>query len=151
MALKTTLNDTNFGVGDTVIITQEINERGKKRLQAFEGMVIAIGGHGEGKSITVRRVGAAQIGIEKIFPLNSQVIQAIEVIRPGTEGVRQAKLYYTREKHKREIETIYSHQRRRSEKNDSANKKIAKKASKSKPNTKSNLKPKSKAKSRPKK
>lgn len=122
MAIKATFKDKGFGVGDSVKLTQEINEKGKKRLQVFEGMVIKIKGHGEGKSITLRRIGAAQVGIEKIFPLNEQVIHSIEVIRPGVEGVRHAKLYYTRDQHKREVEKIYSRQRKKQESRDAAKK-----------------------------
>ena len=108
MALTTKVKDTSFGVGDTVRVKLTIKEGEKSRIQTFEGMVIGIKGHGAGKSFTVRRIGTAQIGIERIFPVNAPVIDSVEVVREGTKGVKRSKLYYTREKHKREIEQIYS-------------------------------------------
>ena len=82
--------------GDTVRIYQRIKEEGnKERLQTFEGTVLAKK-HGKGISgtITVRKV-AQGVGVERIFPLHSPVIQRIEVVRSAK--VRRAKLYYLRE------------------------------------------------------
>lgn len=100
--------ETEFGVGDRVRISQKIQEAGKERLQAFEGIVIRIKGREKNKSFTVRRIGVQQVGIERIFPLASPFIENIEVVKRGMRGVRRAKLYYIREKHRREIEKIYS-------------------------------------------
>lgn len=108
MALKAKHNKTEFGVGDTVLVIQRLKEGDKTRSQAFEGMVIGIKGREENKTFTVRKIGAAKIGIERIFPLMSPSIEKIEVVRAGTQGVRRAKLYYTRTKPRREIEKIYS-------------------------------------------
>jgi large subunit ribosomal protein L19 len=124
MALKAKHNDIEFGVGDTVRVVQKIKEADKERKQAFEGMVIAIKGRDENKSFTVRRIGAQQVGIERIFPLETPIIEKIEVIRKGTKGSKRAKLYFTREKSKREIEKIYS----RTKKKDKVVKKKIKKA-----------------------
>lgn len=99
---------TKFGVGDTVRVVQTITEGDKKRLQAFEGIVIGIKGRNVNKSITVRRIGTAQIGIERIYPLASPSIEKIEVVKSGVRGVRRAKLYYIRDKSRKEIEKIYS-------------------------------------------
>lgn len=107
MALKALHKEVKFGVGDTVRVYQSIAEGDKKRLQAFEGMVIAIRGEGENKSFTVRRIGPAQVGIEKIFPLLAPVVDKIEVVRVGGSGVRRAKLYFTRTMPKKEVERIY--------------------------------------------
>ena len=107
MALKLQHKDTKFGVGDTVRVYQSISEGDKKRLQAFEGMVIAVRGTQASKSFVVRRIGSSQVGIEKIFPLLAPVVDNVEVIREGVSGVRQAKLYYTRHVSKREVEKIY--------------------------------------------
>lgn len=115
MALKATYDETKFGVGDEVRVLQKIKEGKRVRTQAFEGMVIGIKGHGEGKSFTVRRIGAAQVGIERIFPLNTPTIESIQVKRKGGSGVRRAKLYYTRDKHMREIENIYARDKRKNE------------------------------------
>lgn len=113
MAIKITHKEQEFGVGDSVRVWQKIKEGDKIRLQAFEGMVLGIKGRGTGKSFTVRRIGAAQVGIEKIFPLESPVIDKVEVVRKGTAGVTRSKLYYTRNKAKRDIEEIYSRTARR--------------------------------------
>jgi large subunit ribosomal protein L19 len=108
MAIKAKHNETDFGVGDIVRIHQTIKEGDKKRTQVFEGTVIGIKGKNDEKSFTVRRIGVQQIGIERIYPLNSPTIEKIEVVRHGVEGTKRAKLYYIRDKSRREIEKIYS-------------------------------------------
>lgn len=108
MALKAQHKDIEFSVGDRIKVIQIIKEGEKKRLQSFEGLLIGIKGSKENTSITVRRMGEAQIGIERIFPLFSPSIEKIEVVRRGGRGVKRAKLYYTREKSRKEIEKIYS-------------------------------------------
>jgi large subunit ribosomal protein L19 len=113
MALTALHNEIPFGVGDLVRVSQRIKEGEKTRLQVFEGMIIAIKNREENKSFTVRRIGANQIGIERIFPVLSPTIEKIEVVKKGTSGARQAKLYYTREKHKREVDAIYARAARR--------------------------------------
>ena len=87
--------------GDTVKVWQKIQEKGKTRLQAFEGLVLARK-HGTeaGATITVRRV-ASGVGVEKIFPLFSPVIDKIEVVK--RTNVRRAKLYHIREKAAKEV------------------------------------------------
>ena len=87
--------------GDTVRVWQKIQEKGKTRLQAFEGLVLARK-HGSeaGATFTVRRV-ASGVGVEKTFPIYSPVIDRIEIVRRAK--VRRAKLYYIREKVAREI------------------------------------------------
>ncbi len=108
MALRAKHHDVEFGVGDTIQVTQNLKEGDKTRSQVFEGMVISIKGRGENKTFTVRRIGVGKIGIERIFPLSTPSIEKIKVIRSGSRGVRRAKLYYTRTKSSREIEKIYS-------------------------------------------
>lgn len=80
--------------GDTVRILQTIKEGDKERSQAFEGLIIAKK-HGKGltATITVRKV-ISGIGVEKIFPLHSPIIEKIEIVKRGK--VRRAKLYYLR-------------------------------------------------------
>ena len=87
--------------GDTVRVHQKIQERGKTRIQVFEGLVLAVK-HGKesGGTFTVRKV-ASGVGVEKIFPLYSPVIEKIEIVKRSK--VRRAKLYYIREKVAREI------------------------------------------------
>ncbi len=83
----------NFKVGDTVKVHVIIREGNKERIQIFQGNVIAKRGSGLGATFTVRKVSFG-IGVERIFPLHSQMIKKIEVIRRGK--VRRAKLYYLR-------------------------------------------------------
>lgn len=97
-----------FGVGDRVRVTQKIEEGGKSRSSIFEGMVLGIKGREAGISFLVRRVGESEVGIERIFPLNSPTIEKVEVIKKGFPGARHAKLYFTRTKSPREIEEIYA-------------------------------------------
>jgi len=87
--------------GDTVRVWQKIMEKGKTRLQAFEGLVLARKhGREAGATFTVRRI-ASGVGVEKIFPLYSPVIDKIEVVKRSK--VRRAKLYHIREKAAKEI------------------------------------------------
>jgi len=93
----------NLGIkaGDTVRVWQKIQEKGKTRLQAFEGLVLAHKHGAEaGATFTVRRVSGG-VGVEKIFPLYSPMIDKIEIVRRSK--VRRAKLYHIREKVAREI------------------------------------------------
>ncbi len=114
MALTATIKDTIFGVGDVIKVIQKVKEADDKfRLQAFEGMVIGIKGKGIQSTFMVRRIGAQRVGIERIFPVSSPVIDSIEVVRRGLKGSRHAKLYFTRTKPKKEIEAIYSRTNKR--------------------------------------
>ena len=96
MALKATLKETSFSVGDTLEVHQKIKEGDKTRTQIFKGVVISIKGHGENKSFMVRRIGAGAIGIERIWPLNSPWISKVKVVKTGK--VKRAKLYYLRKR-----------------------------------------------------
>lgn len=113
MSLIIKHKDQEFGVGDRIKVFQKIKEGEKTRVAFFEGMVLAIKGRGDRKMFTVRRIGEAGIGIEKIFPISLPTIETVEVIKKGTRGVKQAKLYYTREKSTKEIDKIYSRSKRR--------------------------------------
>jgi len=109
MALKMKHGEVEFAVGDVVRVHQRIIEEGKKgRIQVFEGTVIATKNREMGKSFVVRRVGTQKVGIEMIFPLSSPLIEKIEIKRKGERGVRRSKLYYLRNKSKRETEKVYS-------------------------------------------
>lgn len=93
--------DLGIKAGDTVRVHQKIQDKGKTRIQIFEGLVLARK-HGteSGATFTVRKVSGG-IGIEKIFPLYSPNIDKIEIVKRAK--VRRAKLYYIREKVAREI------------------------------------------------
>lgn len=85
-----------FNVGDTVRVHFRIVEGDKKRIQIFEGVVIARkGGVGPMARFTVRRIAYGE-GVERVFPLHSPLVEDVEVIREGQP--RRAKLYYLRER-----------------------------------------------------
>lgn len=87
--------------GDNVRVWQKIVEKDKTRLQAFEGLVIARKhGREAGATFTVRRMSSG-VGVERIFPLYSPVIDKIEVVKRSK--VRRAKLYHIRESAAKEI------------------------------------------------
>jgi large subunit ribosomal protein L19 len=81
-----------FAAGDTVRVQVKIKEGDKERLQAFEGMVIAVKNGPQG-SFTVRKMSFGQ-GVERIFPYNSKVVDKVEKIR--SYQVRRSKLFYLR-------------------------------------------------------
>jgi large subunit ribosomal protein L19 len=108
MTLITKIGDIQFGIADKIRVYQKIKESGKERSQIFLGTVIKIRGEGDNKTFTVRRIGSNQIGIERIFTLNSPTISKIEIVKSGTKGSKKSKLYYIRGKSKKEIEKIYS-------------------------------------------
>ena len=82
-----------FETGDTVRVNVRVREGEKERTQAFEGICIARKGGGATETFTVRKVSAG-IGVERVFPLHSPMIESIKVVRRG--HVRRAKLYYLR-------------------------------------------------------
>lgn len=93
---KTQLKDNipAFQPGDTLRVSVRIKEGNKERLQAFEGICIAIKHGGVRETVTVRKVSFG-VGVERIFPLHATVIDHIDVVRRGK--VRRAKLYYLRD------------------------------------------------------
>jgi large subunit ribosomal protein L19 len=91
--LRTNIPD--FQAGDTVRVHVRIKEsETKERLQAFEGVCIARKHGGVRETITVRKISAGGIGVERIFPLHATIVDHIDVVRRGK--VRRAKLYYLR-------------------------------------------------------
>lgn len=90
-----------FGSGDTVRVWSKIEDKGKYRLQAFEGIVLARK-HGTGPSatFTVRKVSNG-IGVERVFPLFSPMVDKIEITKKSK--TRRSKLYYIRDKALKEI------------------------------------------------
>ena len=88
-------NIPGFKPGDTVRVHVKIKEGDKTRIQPFEGVVVGRRGKNVEETFTVRKVSFG-IGVERIFPVHSPVIESIEIVRSGK--VRRAKLYYLREK-----------------------------------------------------
>ncbi|MBI1339413.1 50S ribosomal protein L19 [bacterium] len=82
-----------FSPGDTLRVNVKIKEGERERVQAFEGVCIARSGGGLNESFTVRKLSFGE-GVERVFPVNSPLLDSIEVKRRGK--VRRAKLYYLR-------------------------------------------------------
>ncbi|CEO38230.1 50S ribosomal protein L19 [Photobacterium kishitanii] len=91
--LKTDL--PTFAPGDTVVVQVKVKEGDRERLQAFEGVVIAIRNRGLHSAFTVRKISNGE-GVERAFQTHSPVVDSITVKRRG--AVRRAKLYYLRER-----------------------------------------------------
>lgn len=83
-----------FSPGDTIEVKVKVIEGERERLQAFEGVVIAVKNRGINSAFTVRKMSSG-IGVERVFQTHSKMISEIKVKRRG--AVRQAKLYYLRE------------------------------------------------------
>ncbi len=83
-----------FAPGDTVVVQVKVKEGDRERLQAFEGIVIAIRNRGLHSAFTVRKISNGE-GVERTFQTHSPVVDSIEVKRRG--AVRRAKLYYLRD------------------------------------------------------
>ncbi len=84
----------NFKPGDNIAVSYKIIEGAKERIQIFKGNVIQINGIGSTKTFTVRKMSNG-IGVERIFPISSPIIDEIKILKHGK--VRRAKLYYLRE------------------------------------------------------
>lgn len=89
-------NIPDFRAGDTLRVAVMIKEGDKQRVQNFEGICIARRGTGTGETFIVRKIGANSVGVERIFPIFTDSIQEITVLRKGR--VRRAKLFYLRER-----------------------------------------------------
>ncbi len=83
-----------FRPGDNISVAYTIKEGAKERVQKFKGDVIQINGTGATKTFTVRKISNG-VGVERIFPFSSPIINEIEVLKRGK--VRRAKLYYLRD------------------------------------------------------
>ncbi|MBN1924639.1 MAG: 50S ribosomal protein L19 [Prolixibacteraceae bacterium] len=82
-----------FSAGDTITVHYKIVEGNKERIQNFRGVVLQIKGSGMSKTFTVRKM-SGNIGVERIFPVNSPFIEQIEINKVGK--VRQSRIFYFR-------------------------------------------------------
>ena len=92
-AFATGKQHPSFKAGDTITVAYRIVEGSKERVQLYRGVVIKIAGHGDKKRFTVRKM-SDNIGVERIFPMDSPFIESITLNKVGK--VRRAKLYYLR-------------------------------------------------------
>jgi large subunit ribosomal protein L19 len=86
----------DFRVGDTIQVAQVVKEGEKERTQMFVGDVIAIHKNGVASTFTIRKIGADNVGVERIYPYYSPIVSGIEVLKRG--DVKRARLYYLRDK-----------------------------------------------------
>lgn len=93
-AAENPVEHPSFGTGDTVSVHYKIIEGNKERVQIFRGVVIQIKGEGLNKTFTVRKM-SGNVGVERIFPMNSPFIKEIEINKAGK--VRRARIYYFRQ------------------------------------------------------
>lgn len=107
MANSLKFNESTINVGDTVRVAYAFTEKGKEKVQDFEGIVLRIRGMGVGKSFTVRRMTRSKVGVERIFPVASPFIKAISIVRKST--ARKASARFIRNKSDKEIrERLYT-------------------------------------------
>jgi large subunit ribosomal protein L19 len=90
------LNFPEFGIGDKIEVAQWVQEGDNKRVQTFLGNVIARSNNAGSSTFTVRKIGADDVAVERIYPLYSPIIESIKLVAKGR--VRRAKLYYIRHK-----------------------------------------------------
>ena len=94
-AEQMTMDIPEFAPGDTVVVKVKVTEGQRERVQAFEGVVIAVKNRGLNSSFTVRKISYGE-GVERVFQTYSPAIAGIELKRKG--DVRRAKLYYMRDR-----------------------------------------------------
>lgn len=93
--LVETNNLPDFKSGDTIIVSYKIKEGNKERIQQFQGVVLQRKGSGATETFTIRKM-SGNVGVERIFPVNSPFIESIKVTKKGQ--VRRARIFYFRER-----------------------------------------------------
>lgn len=96
MALSITFDQKKYMVGDFVKVNYKIKEGDKQRLQAFDGIVMAVKGEKGQRTFIVKKDASDGIRVERIFPENSPWIESIKKLRSPKTRIRRAKLYYLR-------------------------------------------------------
>jgi large subunit ribosomal protein L19 len=84
----------DFAPGDSVVVQVKVKEGDRERIQAFEGVVIAMRNRGSNSAVTVRKISHGE-GVERVFPIYGPMVESIQLKRRG--HVRRAKLYYLRD------------------------------------------------------
>jgi large subunit ribosomal protein L19 len=91
------VKETDIKIGDTVRIHSQVVEGAKTRVQIFEGVLIRMQGRAENKTFTVRKIGAAAVGVERTWPMEARSIVKVEV-KKKADNVRRSKLFYLRDR-----------------------------------------------------
>jgi len=89
------IRKVDFVPGDIIRVHEKIKEGDKSRIQVFEGTVLAFKGRGENQTFTVMKV-VGDVGVEKIFPVNSPNVEKVTIKAHSKRKIRRAKLYYMR-------------------------------------------------------
>ncbi len=89
--------DTDFKAGDIIRVYTKDPRASKVHATPFEGVVISVRGGKGNKTFTIRKVATGQIAVERIFPLNSPIIEKIQLVKKGS--ATRAKLFFLRAKH----------------------------------------------------
>lgn len=103
MSIKFTFQNNDYTVGDTLKVNYKIKEKDKERIQAFDGILLAIQGHGDGTSFIIQKAAADGVKVERIFPINSPWIDSIKKMRTPKAKIRRSKLYFLRNPRVRKI------------------------------------------------
>jgi large subunit ribosomal protein L19 len=103
MSIKFTHQDKEFFVGDSVKVNYKIKEKDKERIQAFDGIILAINGTEVNRTFTVQKKAADAVNVERIFIVNSPWIESIKKLRSPKVKIRRSKLYYLRDNKARSV------------------------------------------------
>jgi large subunit ribosomal protein L19 len=93
------ITNLDFVPGDIIKVHQQVKEGEKTRIQIFEGVVLGIKGRGDNKTFTVRKL-VGDVAVERIFPVNSPVIEKVDIKAHSKKRIRKAKLTYLRKTNK---------------------------------------------------
>jgi large subunit ribosomal protein L19 len=96
MSIKFTFQNNEYTVGDTLKVNYKIKEKDKERIQAFDGILLAIQGHSDGTSFVIQKAATDGVKVERIFPINSPWIESIKKMRTPKAKIRRSKLYFLR-------------------------------------------------------
>ena len=103
MAIKFILNDIEYKIGDSIKVNYKIKEKDKERIQAFDGIILAIQGLGNNQNFIVQKQATDGVVVERIFPINSPFIESIKKLRSAKRKIRRSKLYFLRDPKARTI------------------------------------------------
>lgn len=94
--ISANVKETELKIGDTIRVHSTVVEGSKTRVQVYEGILISLSGRGVNRMMTVRRIGAGGVGVERKWPLDGRSLVKVEV-KKNAKKVRRSKLYYLRD------------------------------------------------------